>query len=205
MTADSCEDDDICNSAERNGEIKVPFGLSTADGRLYAPLDVPLGKDCGCVCPACGSTLFAKHALNGGTVPHFAHASGAACAGGYESALHLAAKQLILEERCLFFPAVTAEVRELDVRGNVHVRSQVLATAGPRELHAIQLEVWQPGFRPDLVVGTADHADRIFVEIAVTHFVDEAKMARVTAANTPLVEFDLSSIADFGDGDQPFR
>ncbi|MFM0382747.1 hypothetical protein [Paraburkholderia dipogonis] len=45
-------------------------------------------------------------------------------------------------------------------------------------------------------MGAADHADRIFVEIAVTHFVCEAKMARVTAANTPLVEFDLSSIRE---------
>jgi len=196
VAPDPCEDDESRDSVERDGSLRVPFGRYLVDGRMYAPLDVPIGKACGCVCPACGTALVAKHAPSGRTVPHFAHGSGADCAGGYESALHLAAKQLILEERCLFFPALVAEVRELDVRGNVHVRSQALATAGPRDLRTVQLEVWQAGFRPDLVVGAVDHADPVFVEIAVRHFVDAAKMARVTAANTPVLEFDLSSIRE---------
>jgi hypothetical protein len=196
MPNHSRQNGEVCAGDESAKSLKVPFGRSVSNGRIYAALDVLSGKECDCVCPSCGTALIAKHAPNGGTTPHFAHATAVDCAGGYESAIHLAAKQIILEERRLFFPSLVAEVNEVDARGHCHVRSRVLATADTQNLSDVRLEVWQPGFRPDLVVWAGDHTDRVFIEIAVTHFVDDVKLTQVRAANAPLLEFDLSGIPD---------
>lgn len=58
------------------------------------------GLSCDCTCLCCSDRLVAKQ----GQINewHFAHESGADCAGSLESALHKAAKQIIQEEKLLF-------------------------------------------------------------------------------------------------------
>lgn len=90
------------NLATESQAVRVPFGYCVADGRMYAPREVPLGKRCGCICPACKDELIARHEINGHKTPHFSHDSGADCANGLETAVHLAAKQLIEQEKLLF-------------------------------------------------------------------------------------------------------
>jgi len=82
--------------------LLVPFGMS--DGTLFEPLQVPNGKACGCVCPACQRPLIARQ--NHAT-PHFAHAPGEYCAKAFETAVHLAAKQLIADRQALRLPVLT--------------------------------------------------------------------------------------------------
>lgn len=80
---------------------RIPFAVGP-DGEPVSIHEVPRGRACGCTCPACKAPLVAKQ---GAVVEwHFAHASGASCAGALESALHLAAKKILAEERRLLVP-----------------------------------------------------------------------------------------------------
>jgi competence CoiA-like predicted nuclease len=81
--------------------LRVPFGLR--DGLLYEPRQVSNGKACGCICPGCQHPLVAKQNAQ---TPHFAHAPGEDCNNGTETAIHLAAKQLIAERMEVSIPAV---------------------------------------------------------------------------------------------------
>ena len=82
-------------------KLRVPFGLQ--GGRLYEPLQVPNGQACDCVCPGCHRPLIARQNAK---TPHFAHAPGEDCAHALETAVHLAAKQIITDRRELRLPAV---------------------------------------------------------------------------------------------------
>ena len=66
--------------------------------------DVESGLKCGCVCPACGETLVAKKGKK--MMHHFAHHAGHNCEYGYESSLHLAAKEILLQAKRMTLPAV---------------------------------------------------------------------------------------------------
>lgn len=69
-------------------------------GRMIDIADADNGLSCDCLCSCCGDRLIAKQ----GEVNdwHFAHESGADCAGVHESALHQAAKQIIKEEGLVY-------------------------------------------------------------------------------------------------------
>lgn len=176
--------------------MRVPFGLSIENGRLYAPREVPLGKGCGCICPGCRQPLFAKHAPSGKVVPHFAHAPGAECANGLETAVHLAAKQLVESERELFVPKLEAILEHHDALGHTHNRRQLLSAGGRTLLCDVRLEESCGDFRPDLIVVPVGGLE-IYVEVAVTHFVDDKKLARIKVAGVPAMEFDLQQHRDF--------
>src|SRR5690606_16189950 len=94
--------------SRKNGNLRVPFGMSVHDGRMYGPLEVARGRACNCVCPGCREPLWAKLPVESNRIPHFAHAPGAECAVGLETSLHLAAKQIIEQERSHFVPALRA-------------------------------------------------------------------------------------------------
>jgi len=145
------------------------FGIDQ-NGRLVSVDEVARGKACECCCPACGELLIARQ----GEVRawHFAHASGKDCEGGAESALHKAAKQLIVDEAAVLVPALEArESHQLDDgrRGEV-------ALSHPAEvwhLSDARQEVVVGNFRIDVMATHEAHP--VFIEIAVTHLVDEDK------------------------------
>jgi hypothetical protein len=159
---------------------------------MYAPREVPLGKRCGCICPACKDALIARHEANGHKTPHFSHDSGADCAKGLETAVHLAAKQLIEQEMLLFLPKVEVGLEKANALGEIHRRKRVLVEEGLKSLDSVLLEVSLGPIRPDLMAVPVGQS-KICVEIAVTHFVDSDKLARVREAGMALVEIDLSA------------
>lgn len=71
-----------------------------SSGRMIDIADAENGLKCDCRCSCCGDRLVAKQ----GDFKdwHFAHESGADCAGAYESALHKAAKQILLDEKVVY-------------------------------------------------------------------------------------------------------
>lgn len=176
--------------------VRVPFGLSVADGRMYAPREVPLGKRCGCICPACKDKLIARHELKGRKTPHFSHVSEADCAKGLETAVHLAAKQLIEQEMLLFLPKVEAKLEKANAVGELHRRKRIIVEEGLKPLESVRLEVSLGPIRPDLLTVPVGQSE-ICVEIAVTHFVDSDKLVRVREAGMALVEIDLSAHRKF--------
>lgn len=161
------------------------FGL-TAEGRLVSVEEVARGKACECCCPQCGEVLIARQ----GDVRawHFAHASGGDCGGAAEGALHLAAKQLIVQEGTLLVPALEARASHRLDDG----RLGEAALARPAETWTLS------GTRPEVAVGTlridvaATHGrDPIFIEVAVTHLVDDAKRQALAGLGTACFEIVL--------------
>lgn len=164
--------------------LRVPFGLK--NGRLYEPLQVPNGKLCACVCPACKKPLVAKQRAS---TPHFAHAQDESCAKGLETAVHLAVKQIIAERHSLRFP-----ILRWNNPFKFQRESQTVVVEPERlcDLASVELELWLDDIRPDIVV-VAD-GQTYLVEVAVTHFVDDKKHEKIRRKQTPTFEIDVSHL-----------
>jgi hypothetical protein len=64
--------------------------------------DVESGLKCGCLCPACKAPLVAKKGKK--NQHHFSHYGQDECEHGVETALHLAAKDIIAKHKKLHLP-----------------------------------------------------------------------------------------------------
>ena len=177
-------------SLRRN--LHVPFGLR--EGRLYEPIQVEQGLACNCTCPGCSGALIAKHAPLGKVRPHFAHHSDSACVGGLESAVHLAAKQLINEKRKLYLPELVATVSSR-LAGFQHMeRRETVHKGSVAHLDQVRVEESLGQIRPDLIVETAGH--QVLVEIAFTSFVSSEKLELIKLKSIGAIEVDVSDLAE---------
>lgn len=140
--------------------------------------------------------------MSGRKAPHFAHTQNSNCKAGLETTLHLAAKQRILERGEFWFPELSVRVAGCDAFGLTHAATQVIAPPGLRQLSSVAVEVQIGNVRPDLVVRSEDFGD-VSIEIAVTHFVDDAKLSKVASAELSVIEVDLSHLryVDFAELD----
>lgn len=172
---------------------------------MCQPLDVPLGKACGCVCPGCREPLIAKHCVGGKTVPHFAHQNTSDCPTGYVTALHKAAIQLILDRRKVYVPDYLALYHGQDRYGGGHTVAKRVVWAQELPLTGAKAEVpfldeSLPEFKvvPDVLAESS--IGLLNIEVAVTHFVDEAKRAKLKRLGLATVELDLADLdrVDFG-------
>lgn len=162
--------------------LLVPFGLK--EDTLYEPTQVENGKACGCVCPACKKPLVAKQNAK---TPHFAHSQDDNCARGFETAVHLAVKQIIAEKMEVRLPAViwrnplprSKEVKPLYIERVV-------------KLESVVLEQVIDDFIPDIVV--INNGTTYLVEVAVTHFIDEAKQQKINNKKISTFEIDVSGL-----------
>lgn len=164
--------------------LRVPFGLK--DERLYEPKpdQVDNGKACGCICPACKKPLWAKQNAR---TPHFAHAPGVDCARGFETAVHLAVKQIIAQKMEVRLPAVvwknplprSKQVTKLYIERTI-------------KLDSVVLEERVDDFIPDIIVSR--NTEVYLVEVAVTHFVDGLKQYKIDRTGIPTIEIDVSSL-----------
>ena len=137
--------------------------------------DVIRGLACQCTCVECGETVVAKK----GELKehHFAHASNKdSCFINPESLLHKYAKQVIAESLGLMLPALPNDDAE----------------AAWWTFERIIPEFHLGAIRPDLVAYTEE--EPVFIEIAVTHFIDKQKLAIIKSLNVKTVEIDLSSL-----------
>ena len=122
---------------------------------------------------------------------YFSHASGAECVSGAETALHLAAKQLILEHRSVALPPLVVNFRRQHPRFGLFERSK---TADLPE------KVWRLSeARAESRIGTfiadiAGHLDdrtEVVVEVKVRHKVEPEKAKYLRAGRVPCIEIDL--------------
>ena len=158
----------------------TPFGLK--GGNLVHIDDVPRGLKCECVCPACGGALIAQKGRI--KAHHFAHAKGEDCAAGYETALHLVAKDLLLERREVALPAV--EVSFSSYRKPIEIAPERVDS-----LESVQLERRVGEIIPDVLATVGGR--KLLIEIRVTHTVDDLKLAKIRRLNLSTVEIDLSN------------
>lgn len=201
----------------------IPFAVSST-GAAADVRGVERGLACGCTCPSCGEPVIAKQGQD--RTWHFAHQSGAACAGALESALHLAAKEVLAAAKQLWLPKLTV-VRwpqhlrlvpygvieygpdrvsylrnEFDLVEDVAKREHAgVARLQHQTVRFDQVVVEQSegAIRPDLIGVVRDR--QLLIEIAVTHFVDAEKLAKIRARRLPAIEIDLADLYESGGAD----
>jgi len=83
-------------------DIQLPYGIKC--GKLVHISEVESGLACGCVCPSCDAQLVARKGAK--VVHHFAHHSTYPCEYALETALHIAAKDILNDQKRIILPAV---------------------------------------------------------------------------------------------------
>lgn len=152
------------------------------DNSIVSISDVESGLKCGCVCPACGEHLVAKKGKI--MMHHFAHYSGENCAYGYESSLHLAAKDIISKAHKMTIPPIYVNFP------NSHKKDELINEAEMIKVEKVELEKRYGSVIPDIVVYTDETV--FFVEIFVTHRIDDEKLEKLHKARISTIEIDLS-------------
>lgn len=138
------------------------------DGQITSIADVESGLKCGCVCPACGETLVAKKGSK--VTHHFAHHAGTNCEYGYQTSLHLAAKDILSKAQRMVIPRVSFTFPGTN-------KSEIISNETEICIDHIELEKRFDDIIPDIVVYSGKKY--FFVEIFVTHQVDEKKLDKL--------------------------
>lgn len=162
--------------------MELTYGIR--EGQLIHVSFVDRGAACGCTCPACGAALVAKK----GTLRshHFAHANGEECAFAAETALHLAAKEILERRKEIVLPSV-------QVKFETYKRPVTLATEARYVLDRVILECRIGSIVPDVIAFVRNRP--LLIEIHVTHLVDDAKVKRIRGMEMSAIEVDLSDIS----------
>lgn len=160
------------------------------DGAPVSIMDVESGLKCGCVCPVCNAPLVAKHPNPSAKRPmkdHFAHRQKDSCAYGYQTSLHLAAKDILSKATTMVIPAVETKTLE-------GFRNRFLIEKKTITIDKVELEKQIDNIIPDVVVHTGDK--RLLVEIYVTHCIDDAKLEKIKESGLSTIEIDLHEKRD---------
>lgn len=210
-------------------QLPIPFAIDES-GEPVNVKDVAKGLACVCRCPKCGSQVIAKQ--GSAKIWHFAHYNAEECAGGYESAMHLAVKKIIETERAIFLPACGVLRHPQPIEAPVQDRAMVASRTHRRPtcfdvweystgqsaaslvagnhgmggfgnadipgrsiaFDAVAVEQNDGDIRPDLIGIIGGH--KLYIEVTVTHFIDEAKLAKIRARGIPTIEIVLSRMED---------
>lgn len=158
------------------------------EGRICSVEEVARGLACECICPSCGASVVARQ----GAIRewHFAHVAESDCEGGMETALHLAAKQLLLESGGLNIPEIRVQ-REVRLPDGRVGKGEAYRHERWVNFLTVEAEKTVGTIRPD-IVAVVGH-EMLFVEIAVTHFVDAKKRSILETYGVPTIEIDLAS------------
>ena len=144
--------------------------------------DVENGKKCGCVCPACDKPLIAYN--NGKKNAHsFHHLPSSICQYGYETSLHWAAKEILSEAKTMTLPPV---YMQLSADSDVLLRH-----AQEISIDRVELERKFASVIPDVVVYVGEQ--KFFIEIFVTHAIDDVKLEKLKKYGISTIEIDLSA------------
>jgi hypothetical protein len=174
--------------------MKNPYGLNS-DGRLVKITEVERGLACNCVCPACRNPLEAhKGEIR---ASYFSHYRGSDCLKGYETALHIMAKEIFAVEKKILLP-------ELEVCSNKSIATldTILYREPPLEKACIVrpwtvenfdealLESYMDDITPDVLL--IKKGWQLIVEIRVTHKVSQKKLDKIEEKGISAVEYDFS-------------
>ena len=168
-------------------QVRLPFGLNENNTLVHVS-DVNRGKACGCVCPGCRSPLIAaKGKLK---QHHFRHDGGDACKGGIESAIHLAAKQIISERKQITLPEYNIVSPLRDSRWKQY--SKCFISCQEIEFESVEEEVGLNGIVADVLAKI--NGRPLVIEIFYRHKVDDEKIDKIKKAGLSAIEIDLSEL-----------
>ena len=146
------------------------------DDKIVSIKEVSNGLSCNCKCPSCGEPLIARQ----GKLRewHFAHIT-AECTYGYQTSLHLMAKQILSKTKTIWVPPVVSML------GDVTNWQQIT-------IDNVYLEKSEGSVIPDIIIESA--GKKFFIEIYVTHKVSVEKQLRIRQLGISTLEIDLSHI-----------
>lgn len=151
-------------------------------GNLVHISNADSGLKCGCTCPACGEPLVAKKGAK--TMHHFAHYTKHFCEYGYETSLHFASKEILSQCKKMIIPCVKV------VFADSYKKDEIVSEAREVSIDHVELEKKFNDIVPDIVVYVGKR--KFFIEIFVTHPIDEVKLKRIKSQNVSTIEIDLS-------------
>jgi hypothetical protein len=156
------------------------YGL--LDGKLIHISEAVNGLACNCICPACERKLIAR---NGGSkrIHHYAHKENVICKYGPQTAIHLAAKEILERCRRIVIPGKKQSfgMEPIEISKEMEIK-----------IDSVSIEKKFNDFIPDLIITSG--GKRLIVEIAVTHFVNEIKLQKIKKSNIAAIELDLSGV-----------
>lgn len=186
--------------------VKIHYALK--EGKFVSILDIPeeeRGLKCNCFCPLCNEKLSAK--LGTKKEHHFSHTSNSNCDSEHinQTALHILAKEIIEEVKFIKFPPLSIAFIQTDTYKKLSANDKyrfekefdtpfTLISETYVTFDQIILEKRLSSIIPD-IIGIANGKECL-IEIAVSHFVDEEKKAKVQKLNLPMIEIDLSFYSD---------
>lgn len=143
--------------------------------------EVESGLNCGCLCPACEEVLIAKKGNK--VIHHFAHKSTVECEYGYQTSLHLAAKEIISRAHQINVPALY-----LTFPGTG--RKMLIEEEKRLDVFNVVLEKKIDNIIPDILLET--NIGKVMVEVFVTHEIDDEKKKKIKKVGIPTIEINLS-------------
>ena len=117
---------------------------------------------------------------------HFAHEPHTHCEYGYESSLHLAAKDILSRSKKMVIPPVYVEFPQSGKSKELISKEREIS------IDDVELEKRFDDIIPDIVVYSGDKY--FFIEIYVTHPIDDEKLKKLKEKNISTIEIDLSKI-----------
>ena len=140
------------------------------------------GRGCGCICPICRGPLIARQ----GKVRehHFAHAGGEECAHAVETALHLAAKDILAARKEIVLPTV-----EFQPSRYLHRRIEI-APERRCVIESATVERKLGSIVPDVIIRI--NGRELLIEVTVAHGTDSEKLRKIRELGVSCVEIDLS-------------
>ena len=167
------------HGARRSGS-KLTWAVG-ANGETTHISEAENGLKCACICPACGRPLIARQ---GKIVEHhLAHGHGDECQHAVETALHLAAKDILADREEIVLPAV-------EIHFPYSSRRTEVAPQRCYRIESVAVERKLGSIIPDLIVRISGRT--LLVEVTVTHGVDSEKLRKIRELGVSCVEIDLS-------------
>lgn len=168
------------------------YGLKGQD-LLHISL-VKNGKKCGCKCPACGEDLIARNKgtkinkygqLRLRTFAHFDPKK--VCSLYFETTLHYLAKNIFSENSKILLPEIKATIKHYN---SDNFEQITVMPSKNYTYNKVNLEQTINNIKPDVTIQLG--YTKLFIEIKVTHGIDEIKLAKIKSLNLSVIEIDLS-------------
>jgi Competence protein CoiA-like family len=157
------------------------LAVGIKNGELTEIDNVTRGLDCGCICPVCKAPLVAKRGPD--RQKHFAHYK-KDVSHSPETIIHYLAKAIIESEKKVSTPPIT-------ISFNSKKEDWILSEFKEYEFDTVVSEQKEKNIVPDLI--GFKKGRRLYIEIFVTHAIDQEKASYLKKENRSTIEIDLSN------------
>ncbi len=164
----------------------ISWAISNQTNKLVHIHELLMNNSYDVSCIECHSKLIAKRGKQ--NVWHFAHKSTSSCQGGTETIIHQLAKEIISKKE--FFSLPLKIVTYTDE--NYSISEYLVQEDTKIQIDECLCEKYFQNIQPDIQIISRDKP--LFIEIAVTHFIDEEKLDKIKKMNISCIEIDLSHL-----------